>query len=799
MKKIAAFILLLGGLIPLNSHSQDLKLWYQQPADEWMKALPVGNGRLGAMIYGKTRTEIIALNEITMWSGQYNPDQNSTCGKENIADIRELFFNGDPINGNGAATNCFSHKNTIPGTHLPVGDLKLKFNHPERKISDYTRTLDLTNAVASVSYKYKNINYRREYICSNPDQVLVIHLTADQAASISFDLSFNLLRQADIVPSENGLEFTGQVSFPNLGPGGVSFMGKVQVITKNGDVGTDTHCNNDVVLSVHNADEATILLDIRTDYKNPNYKEICATSVTGAASKTYKQLKTSHTEDHSKLFSRVELSLGTSEADNLPTDKRWQRIRQGNSDPGLDALFFQYGRYLLIASSRENSPLPANLQGVWNDNLACNMGWTCDYHLDINTEQNYWAANIANLAECNTPWFNYIESLSIAGEKTARETYESPGWVVHCASNAWDYTAIGDGMAWSMFPAATAWISSHLWTHYHYTQDVNFLQNKAYPIMKKAAEFFLDYMIENPNNGYLMTGPSNSPENTFKFNGWELAMSMMTTADRVLVYDLFSSCKQAAEILETDAALRAQLETALSKFPPIKIGANGSVQEWFEDYEDAHPNHRHLTHLLSLYPFAQISAEKTPALALAAGKTIENKLNSEGWEDVEFCRAWIVALYARLKNPAKAYESLSILLNKLTRENLFTVSVAGIAGAPWDIFIFDGNEAGTAAMGEMLIQSQEGYIEFLPALPNEWKTGYFKGLCVTGGAEADLEWKDKIVQKAVLRATANNTFKIKIPAGKSFQYKLNGVATGFSTENNILSITMNKNDKLEIN
>jgi alpha-L-fucosidase 2 len=322
-----------------------------------------------------------------------------------------------------------------------------------------------------------------------------------------------------------------------------------------------------------------------------------------------------------------------------------------------------------------------------------------------------------------------------------------------------------------MFSASTAWVSTHLWTHYKYTQDKEFLKNEAYPVLKKAAEFFLDYMAENPSNGFLMTGPSNSPENTFKYNGWELAMSMMTTADRVLVYELFSNCIESSVVLDVDAEFRASMEQALSKFPPIKTGKNGGIQEWFDDYEDAHPNHRHATHLLSLYPYAQISVDKTPELAIAAKKTIENKLNAAGWEDIEFSRANTVLFYARLKEAENAYKNFHALLKDLIRENLFTMSPSGIAGAPWDIFIFDGNEAGAAAVAEMLLQSHEGYIEFLPALPEAWKTGYINGLSVPGGAEVDFEWSNGVVTKASLKATTDNSFIVKIPGENSIQTK----------------------------
>lgn len=778
MRKIS-LIFLISSLFVLNIQSQDLKLWYEKPADEWMKALPIGNGRLGGVIYGRTDTEIVALNEITMWSGQYDENQNTSCGKENMKKIRQLFFDSDPINGNGKATDCFKSKSHSFGTHLPIGDLKINFGHYNRKINNYRRSLDLENAIASVSYDYNNVHYEREYICSNPDQVMIIHLKADKQSSINFDLSLDLLRDAEIKPSENGLEFTGKASFPNLGSGGVNFIGKIQVLIPNGSIFNETRCDNEQVLIVKEADEAKIILDIRTNYQNQfasnyqnqTYINDCNNSVKNALEKSFNQIREDHIRDYSNLFSRVELSLGSSEADALATDIRWKRLKEGITDPGLDALFFQYARYLLIACSRENSPLPANLQGLWNDNLACNMGWTCDYHLDINTQQNYWLSNSGNLHECNIPLFNYIKDLSVSGEKTAYEVYESPGWVVHTVSNAWGYTGIGEGMAWSMFPASTAWISSHLWTHYLYTQDKDFLRNEAYPTLKSAARFFLDYMAVNPYNGYLMTGPTNSPENTFKFNGWELAMSMMTTADRVLIHELFTYCINSSVILETDEEFRTSLEQALAKFPPIKIGKNGGIQEWFEDYEDAHPNHRHSTHLLSLYPYAQITLDKTPELAKAAQITIENKLNAEGWEDVEWSRANAVCFYARLKKAETAYTNYHSLLKDLTRENLLTISPAGIAGAPWDIFIFDGNEAGASAVVEMLVQAHEGYIEFLPALPDVWKNGYIKGICIPDGAEVDMEWSNGVLTKATLKATSDNSFTIKVPVKNTFETK----------------------------
>jgi alpha-L-fucosidase 2 len=754
MRKL--FLIFFIVCFPFSIYSQScnpvLKLWYKQPADEWMKAIPIGNGRLGGMIYGGVEKEQVALNEITMWSGSHDDYQENFCGKEILNEIRKEFFAGRLIEGNKLASHFLSGTPNSFGTHVPVGDLVLNFKYKTNNITDYKRELNLQNAIASVSFKAGNVKYKREYFCSNPDDVMIIRFTADTKSSLTFDLGIKMSQDAVIETSKDNLQFSGRVKGD-----GVGFSGNVKAIVKGGNV---QQMGN--LLKIDKSDEVVLIVNIRTDYKSPSYIKLCSETIRKAMSKKYDQIKKEHIVDYKHLFNRVELDLGNNEAGNLPTDLRWARMKEGKNDPDLYSLFFQYGRYLLIASSRENSPLPANLQGIWNDNLACNMIWNCDYHLDINTEQNYWASNVTNLAECNTPFFNFIQDLSVSGEATAGKVYGCPGWVAHTVANVWGYTAPGQGVGWGLFPTAGSWMASHLWSHYCYTQDVDFLRNKAYPILKKSAVFFLNYMVEDPSTGYLMTGPSTSPENSFNYNGNEISLSMMPTCDRVLVYELYNSCIEASEILKTDSTFRDSLVKALAKFPPIRTGKNGTIQEWFSDYEDAHPNHRHSSHLLALYPFSQISLNRTPELAKAAKKTIENKLNAQGWENVEFSRANMACFYARLKDGNEAYNNLKILLGNLTRENLLTVSPKGIAGAPWDIFIFDGNEASTTAIAEMLIQNHEGYIEFLPALPTEWNNGQFKGLCVKGGAEVDLKWKNGFVQNAVIKAKSDYTYKIKL-------------------------------------
>lgn len=785
-----------SGFLVRAEQKQEWKLWYKQPARQWMEATPLGHGRLGAMIFGGIKTEKIALNEITLWSGQPDPHQEIACGKEKLAEIRRLFFEGKWIEGNQMAGRYLAGYPNSFGTHLPVGDLNLKFHHDTSRISDYHRQLDLTNALTTVTYKVGTTRFKREYFSSHPADVLVIRLSADRKGAVGFDLDLGLLHEALVDTTPDELLFNGQVSFPKFGPGGVRFTGKIKVVTDGGRIISQ---NNS--LSITQADAVTIFIDIRTDFNNPEYISQCSQSIHKASIQKYKQLKQAHIQDYNSLFNRVELCLGTSEADKLPTDERWQRLKAGKTDVGLEALFFHYGRYLIISSSREDSPLPANLQGLWNDNLACNMPWTCDYHLDVNTQQNYWLTNIANLAECNAPLFNYIGALSVAGEKTAEKVYGCPGWVAHTVANIWGYTAPGSSVNWGLFPTASTWIGSHLWHHYLFTQDKAFLKEQGYPLLKKNALFFLHYLVEDPHTGYLMTGPSTSPENSFRYQGWELALSMMPTCDRVLVYELFDACIQSAEVLGIDQDFRDSLKLAIQKLPPLKIGKNGEVQEWFEDVENAHPNHRCATHLLSLYPFAQISLQHTPELAEAAKKVIDNRLSAPDWEDVEFSRANMISYYARLKEPEEAYHSLSVLLRKLIQKNLFTISAAGIGGAECDIYIFDGNQAAPAGIAEMLLQSHEGYVEFIPALPKAWPDGHFKGLCIRGGGEADLEWQNSEIRKACLTARSDREFKIKLPGDpQQWRLKKNGktIKNVLIDKDRVFPILLKKNDRLEI-
>jgi alpha-L-fucosidase 2 len=794
MKRFIPFILGVA-LVPCACSSepprQRLSLWYNQPAEEWLEASPIGNGRLGAMVYGGVDTDRIALNEITLWSGQPDENQEKPFGKERLAALRKLFFAGNLADGNRIASEHLKGNYNSFGTHLPLGDLRLNFVHPSGQPSGYRRELNLKNAVCEATYTVGDVQYRREYFASNPAGVIAIRLSASKPKSITFGVALALLRRAEVAAADGQIVFSGKVAFHKHGAGGVDFSGKVALSVDDGSVTV-----LDSALLVEAATAVTMLVDVRTSYRSEPYQALCAKTVEAALAKGYEALKTEHVEDYSRLFGRAELFLGSSPAENLPTDIRIKKMKEGQTDVGLEALFFQYGRYLLIASSRANSPLPANLQGIWNDNRACHMGWTCDYHLDINTQQNYWLANVGNLHECHLPLFAYTKDLAAHGAKTAQTVYGCRGWAAHTVANVWGYSAPSQSIAWGLFPAAGSWLASHLWRHYCYTQDRGFLAAEAYPLLKSNATFLLDYMVEHPDSGYLMTGPSISPENSFRYNGESLSASMTPTGDLQLAAEILTAGVAASEILGQDLDFADSLRAALSKLPPMKIGKNGALQEWFEDYEEAQPNHRHTTHLLGLYPFSQILPTTTPDLAQAAAKTIQNRLNAKGWEDTEWSRANMLCYYARLKNPQKAYENLRSLLVEFSRDNLFAVAPGGVAGAEWDIFEFDANQAAPAGIAEMLVQSCGGYVELLPALPQQWSSGYFKGLCVEGGAEVDLRWERGEVRQATIRASVSNQLAVKLPASKTrCTLLLNGQPqTCAPDKNNIVRVSLAAGD-----
>ncbi len=766
MKLRHSFVFLFAAVLGLKAMAGEapLMLTYDKPSEKWMGALPLGNGRLGAMVYGGVDRETIALNEVTLWSGQPDPEVNNLCGPEKLHEIREAFLSGDYQRGNELGwQNLCGHGKSF-GTHLPFGDLVITEETENTTVTDYSRCLSLNDAVATVNYQRGDIRYMREYFTSNPAQTLVVRYSASKSHAINVAIGMNMLRYSTIDASclsqEMGrLDITGDARFDKNGEGGVRFRGIIRVQAEGGNVKVE---GNRLIVS--GANTLTLITDIRTDFQNMNYRQQCLQTVKAAAAQSYQQLKDLHVEDYQQLFNRMSFSLNEGSGKTTAnTDVLFAEARQGKSNPAFDALFFQYGRYMQISSSRENSPLPSNLQGIWNDNLACNMPWTCDYHLDINIQQNYWSTNIANLSECNTPLFTYLGLLAKYGSVTARKMYGCRGWVAHTINNVWGDTAPGNACSWAMNVTAGAWLATHLWTHYEYTQDHEYLREVGYPLLKETAQFFMDYMIEDPKTGYLLSGPSISPENGFRGDdGRGYSLSMMPTLDRATIYEIYHACIESSKILHVDVDFRARLEHDIKLLPPYRVRENGELAEWLLDVGRDDPSHRHGSHLHSLYPYGHITTEGTPELARGCETFLKNQASHPNWEDTEWTRGNNICFYARLHNGEKAYESLMGLYTGFMRENLMTVSPAGIAGAESDIFSFDATEAAVAGMCEMVLQSHHGMLDFLPALPQTWASGSIRGLCARGGIEADIDWKDGRVTKAVLHSKSKQTVKVRV-------------------------------------
>lgn len=785
----ATILLIVGCTSP--DDSTPLVVFYDEPAEQWIDALPLGNGRLGAMVYGGTTDETIALNEITFWTGCYDENQNPKGGAKQLQEMRDCFFQGDYGKLHDLANKYLVGDNTNFGTHIPVGDMKLHFTHSPQ-VKNYIRSLNLESAIARTTYNVADTAYCREIFCSNPADVMIIKISADKPGAVGFDISFafNKSTQIEIIEGKK-IVFNGSTEVVKGEKRGVNYAGVVCIEP----VGGHTTINESA-LSVREADEVVLYYNLNTDYRREDYAVATSKSIDVAMQQSYEALRQAHVTDYNKLFSRVKLDLGDHEKSFIPTDQRREAVAAGGTDNNLTALFMQYGRYLLIAGSRENSPLPLNLQGLWNDNLACNMAWTCDYHLDINTQQNYWNANVCNLAECNAPLFDYTASLVEPGRKTVKATYGTRGWTAHTTANAWGHTPCSGAYWWGGFPTGGTWLALHMIEHYRFTCDSAFILNKAYPILKENAQFLLDFLTPDPQTGYLLTGPSISPENSFTVNGGGYCLTMMPTVDRVLVHELFTSLIDVCQQYNFDTAFADSLQAAVNLLPPYQIGSKGQLQEWYIDYEERQPNHRHTSHLLGLYPYAQIT---TPELENACRITIENRLNAEGWEDTEWSRANMICYYARLRDAEKANNSIKALLSGLTRNNLFTVSPSGIAGAEEDIFCPDANMAGSAAIAEMLVQSHKGYIELLPALPKEWKAGSFEGLCVRGNAEVSAQWSNNRLNTATLVAKTNNTYNIKIPDNRSYSIYINNNKTDCKADSrNITTIELCKGDRVVI-
>jgi len=736
--------------------ASDHTLFYNHPAEKWEEALPVGNGKLGAMVFGGISQDRLQLNEESLWSNA-SEYADKIGGNQHLSDIRQMLFDGQYEKAEKMATQKLMGERLPGGTraHQILSNLKINYLGQE-EFHDYQRELILDSALVKVTYTSEDIQFHRTVFASAPDNIILYKISADQPGKIACDIS--LTRPGDreeVIYDKDQIKMIGKADDKQ----GVNFCNVVTLSAPKGKI-----VISDSAIHVRDADELEIRITAATDYWGDDPEKRCMHYLQKAENKNSQKLFQNHIADYQKYFNRVSLNLGQSEAAFFPTDERLKALQRGAYDPSLISLYFQFGRYLLISSSCPDG-LPANLQGIWNEHLT--PPWNADYHININVQMNYWPAEITNLSEYHLPFLKFIGNLRENGRKTARELYGCDGFCAHHTTDPFFFTTSFGDPQWGLFPMGAAWCATHIWEHYLFTGDEKFLNNYGYEVMKEAVTFLSDFLVENPHTGKLVTGPSMSPENVFVTpDSQQASVCMGPAMDLEITWQLFNQYIAAAKLLGKDKKFRKKVESQLAQLQKPIIGKDGRILEWSdENLTELWPGHRHISHLYGLYPSNQFTEEHYKK---AAAKVLEHRLTNGGGH-TGWSRAWIINFYARLQNSSEVYKNIIALLTKSTYPNLFD------AHPPFQI---DGNFGGTAGIAEMLLQSHNGEIHLLPCLPEKLPDGKVTGLMARGGFEVDIEWKDGILIFAKIQSKLGNKAKIRYQKKTVFSKKETTVVNG---------------------